>query len=402
MSSTSRTMTQPVRVPQVVSSTIVPGQVAAAGRAPSWSAGPRRKPPASRSSIAPKTRGQSIRGRHIHSTLPLGATSARRLAVGQERVVGDRRERAAAERHVADDLPHAQRLPRRRRARAGRSGRAAAPGGCPRRGCPASPREAPRTVHSRSRAVGARVRRRAQPARRRGRATATCPPAVSSVDAREAAAPSCVAVGLEPDLDVLAPRAGVPCSAVARRRQRARASSPAATAASRRAAAPRRRSPGGGGSSPREIVAELGRAGAAGRTSPRCARATASSAARRGRRRRPARRAAQRAAQRVARRRARRRSRSSTTWASAQQRVDGLGVAVRRPHDRRQVGDDERVDDRVEVLEVLAGRRRRRRARAASRTRRARVVPVGGDRRRSRRASCGRGSTAQTIVRDAW
>ena len=32
--------------------------------------------PASRSSIAPNTLGESIRGRHIHSTLPLGATSA--------------------------------------------------------------------------------------------------------------------------------------------------------------------------------------------------------------------------------------------------------------------------------------------------------------------------------------
>ena len=33
----------------------------------------------------------------------------------------------------------------------------------------------------------------------------------------------------------------------------------------------------------------------------------------------------------------------------AQQRVDRLAVAVRRPQQRRQVGDDERVDDRVEV-----------------------------------------------------
>src|SRR3712207_1367944 len=35
-----------------------------------------RKVPASRSSIAPKTLGPSKRGRHIHSTAPLGATSA--------------------------------------------------------------------------------------------------------------------------------------------------------------------------------------------------------------------------------------------------------------------------------------------------------------------------------------
>src|SRR3954453_20757387 len=35
-----------------------------------------RKVPASRSSMAPKTLGPSKRGRHSHSTAPLGATSA--------------------------------------------------------------------------------------------------------------------------------------------------------------------------------------------------------------------------------------------------------------------------------------------------------------------------------------
>jgi hypothetical protein len=40
------------------------------------STGASRKDPASRSSIAPKIDGPSKRGRHIHSTLPLGATSA--------------------------------------------------------------------------------------------------------------------------------------------------------------------------------------------------------------------------------------------------------------------------------------------------------------------------------------
>src|SRR3954453_13614605 len=40
------------------------------------SAGPMRNVPASRSSIAPNTEGPSKRGRHIHSTAPLGATSA--------------------------------------------------------------------------------------------------------------------------------------------------------------------------------------------------------------------------------------------------------------------------------------------------------------------------------------
>ena len=40
------------------------------------SSGPNRNQPASRSSIDPKMLGLSIRGRHIHSTEPLGATSA--------------------------------------------------------------------------------------------------------------------------------------------------------------------------------------------------------------------------------------------------------------------------------------------------------------------------------------
>jgi hypothetical protein len=68
-------MIQPVGVPQLVSSTMVPGRYRrAAGTI--TSAGPIRKPPASRSRIAPKMLGESIRGVHIHSTLPLGATRA--------------------------------------------------------------------------------------------------------------------------------------------------------------------------------------------------------------------------------------------------------------------------------------------------------------------------------------
>src|SRR5687767_8176203 len=38
--------------------------------------GPKRKPPASRSRTVPNTLGESMRGRHSHSTLPLGATRA--------------------------------------------------------------------------------------------------------------------------------------------------------------------------------------------------------------------------------------------------------------------------------------------------------------------------------------
>ena len=40
----------------------------------------------------------------------------------------------------------------------------------------------------------------------------------------------------------------------------------------------------------------------------------------------------------------------STTWASPPQRVDGVVVAVRRPHERHEVGHEQRVDDRVEPL----------------------------------------------------
>src|SRR5215470_1382204 len=74
-SSTSWTTAQPVGRPHVVSRIIVPGMY----RIPDGtvtSGGPSRNEPASRSSIAANTLGPSILGRHIHSTLPLGATSA--------------------------------------------------------------------------------------------------------------------------------------------------------------------------------------------------------------------------------------------------------------------------------------------------------------------------------------
>ena len=68
-------MIQPEPVPQLVSSTIVPGQVAPRRRDLDR-VRPEPELPASRSSIAPNTLGESTRGRHIHSTAPLGATSA--------------------------------------------------------------------------------------------------------------------------------------------------------------------------------------------------------------------------------------------------------------------------------------------------------------------------------------
>jgi hypothetical protein len=64
-----------VLVLQVVSSTIVPARyLRPAGTV--VSTGASRKPPASRSRMEPKIDGPSKRGRHSHSTLPLGATSA--------------------------------------------------------------------------------------------------------------------------------------------------------------------------------------------------------------------------------------------------------------------------------------------------------------------------------------
>ena len=75
MSNRSRTINHPVAVPQLVSRTMVPGKYRrAAGTV--TSVGPSRNPPAWRSSSAPKTLGESTRGKHNHSTLPLGATSA--------------------------------------------------------------------------------------------------------------------------------------------------------------------------------------------------------------------------------------------------------------------------------------------------------------------------------------
>ena len=97
------------------------------------------------------------------------------------------------------------------------------------------------------------------------------------------------------------------------------------------------------------------RAATRGRRPPPAARARACSAARRGRRSPRARRARQMRSSAVAGSGSSTAS-SRTTWASGmplargrRQRVDGLGVPVRRPDGGAQVRDDERVDDRVEV-----------------------------------------------------
>src|SRR5258708_6501655 len=70
-----RTMSRPVRVRQVVSRTSVPGRY----RRPAGTITPlgaNRKAPAARSRMAANTLGLSGRGRHIHSTRPLGAMRA--------------------------------------------------------------------------------------------------------------------------------------------------------------------------------------------------------------------------------------------------------------------------------------------------------------------------------------
>ncbi len=74
ITSRSHTITQPVGVCQVVSSTLVPGTYRR-WLGTSMPLGPKRKFPAARSSSAPNTLGESGRGRHSHSTEPSGATS---------------------------------------------------------------------------------------------------------------------------------------------------------------------------------------------------------------------------------------------------------------------------------------------------------------------------------------
>src|SRR5262252_4585124 len=72
MHSASRMINQPVRVRQVVSRTSVPGRyLRPAGTC--TLVGPKARLPAPRSRIAANTLGLSGRGRHIHSTRPVGA-----------------------------------------------------------------------------------------------------------------------------------------------------------------------------------------------------------------------------------------------------------------------------------------------------------------------------------------
>ena len=192
---------------------------------------------------------------------------------------------------------------------------------------PPSPREAPRTVH-----VALRRRRRAcaraQPAGRRGRATARTRRRNATCHAGEAGRRPC-STGSSSSLMSLPARVAAPVqpAAVLGREQRT-APSPAARPASRRAAARAAVE-----SSWWRTVTPLERAQLrppARRSKPRrCARATASSAATRGRRRRRDSSAVGARASAAVGVRARRRSRSASRR-SAAQRVDRLVVPVRR------------------------------------------------------------------------
>jgi hypothetical protein len=73
--SESRTIAQPVGVVRVLSSVLVPGSYtrAVGTLIPN---GPKRNPPAWRSSNAPNTLAESKRGTHSQSTVPSSATSA--------------------------------------------------------------------------------------------------------------------------------------------------------------------------------------------------------------------------------------------------------------------------------------------------------------------------------------
>ncbi len=64
--------------------------VAAVRRRPPASSGRSEKCPAPRSSSRPNSEGESNRGAHSQSTEPSRLTSAARVTVGQEGVVGDR------------------------------------------------------------------------------------------------------------------------------------------------------------------------------------------------------------------------------------------------------------------------------------------------------------------------
>ena len=284
------------------------------------------------------------------------------------------------------------------RAPAGRSGRAAAPGGCPRRG--SRPRRARRPAPSSRLLARLRVRRRGrQPARAAVERDAHARGGLDrdAGQARHAHG----RVGLEAQLDVLA----------ARRARARRASRPARSACRAPSRAARRASRGS------SSAARSPTPGCAGPSPPRSGRSSSrhcGGSKVRGDPLAPRRRAQPgevddvgllgqlaRARDRRLPGRARSTESISTTWARCEQRVDRLGMAVRRPDERREVGHQQRVDDRVEPRQVLRARRRPRRARGRGRARpgagRPGVIIVA-----HASIAVRPGSTAHRIVREGW
>ena len=244
-----------------------------------------------------------------------------------------------------------RRAPLRSRGPGRTSGRAAAPAGCPRRGCP--PRRARRPARStatpRPCACAPRAQAALAPVQRQRHARRRL-----DLEAREAAH-GLLVVRLQAHVDVLAPRVQRAREPVPRARRAGSASSPGATPASRRTAARRSPSRGGGEIVTASIFRRSPRhCGGSNVAAMRSRQGVERSQARSTTYARSARCCARR--ERIGRRPARRPS-PAGRLAEAQERVDRLLVAVRRPDDRREVGDDERVDDRVEVLEVLVAAR---------------------------------------------
>ena len=309
-----------------------------------------------------------------------GADLGRGALGGALRVGAGRQPRHAAPLMAASRVPPA--------ARARRWGRAAAPGGCPRRGC--RPRRARRRGSStRALALGV-APMRAQAARAAVQAQLQ-PEAVSMVSP---ARPGTLQLGrgLQAQRDLCRS----PCRA-RRRVERRRRRPPAGSSAQ----------PSREASQPTSSIAGDRRVGVVADRDHAISRSQLAAQRRRVERRRhplaPGRRAQPREVDDVGA------SVSSLARSSAsradglvdrveqhrlrerQQRVDDLGVAVRRPQQRRQVGDDERVGDRQQVVEVPSPSSTTTVSCSSASSPRLGIV-FGGDASRARRGACASGS----------
>ena len=116
--------------------------------------------------VAVEHRAEDARAVHPRQAHPLdvaaGRDERRRLAVRQEPVLGDRRERAAGQRDVGEDRPHAS-MRRAAASAGGYVGSGSSAWRMPSPRIPGSPREAPSTVHTRSSPLRS-TRARGQPA----------------------------------------------------------------------------------------------------------------------------------------------------------------------------------------------------------------------------------------------